>query len=70
MARPDARLWLPALALLFLALTPLADALAADVVDPGTDEGISWGPLIGACLGVAFGGALALWQIRGMKSRD
>lgn len=42
-----------------------------DIVDPeAADEGLSWGPIIGACLGVMFGGALALWQIRGMKNRD
>lgn len=26
-----------------------------------------WGPIVGACLGVLFGGAIAIWQIRGMK---
>lgn len=26
-----------------------------------------WGTILGACFGVLFGGALAVWQIRGMK---
>ncbi|MCX4244817.1 hypothetical protein [Paraliomyxa miuraensis] len=41
-----------------------------DVVDdPPSSEGPSWGAILGACFGVLFGGALALWQIRGMKQR-
>ena len=35
-----------------------------------TDEGTDWGPIIGSCLGVMFGGVIAVWQIRGMKKRD
>jgi len=33
------------------------------------DSGGGWGPIIGACFGVMFGGVLAVWQIRGMKER-
>lgn len=40
-----------------------APAAAAEESSPG------WGPIAGACLGVLFGGALAVWQIRGMKAR-
>ncbi len=31
---------------------------------------VAWGPIVGACFGVMFGGAIALWQIRGMKNRS
>lgn len=34
----------------------------------GSDAGsTNWGPIVGACVGVLFGGVLAVWQIRGMK---
>ena len=43
-------------------------APAADVAESGSDGGSTrWGPIVGACVGVIFGGALAVWQIRGMK---
>lgn len=29
-----------------------------------------WGPIVGGCLGVLFGGGLAVWQIRSMANRD
>lgn len=47
-----------------------ASAAPEDTNDAAADAGAtSWGPIVGACLGVLFGGALALWQIRGMKNR-
>lgn len=41
-------------------------------LEASADEGGStnWGPIIGGCLGVLFGGAIAMWQIRGMRNRD
>lgn len=57
-----------------------ASAQAADGIDPEPsaeaspdpapdDAGPSRGAILMACFGVLFGGALALWQIRGMKNR-
>lgn len=37
--------------------------------EPAEPSGPGWGKILGACCGVLFGGALALWQIRGMKNR-
>jgi hypothetical protein len=60
---------------LLLAIGSLATpARAADpsasTPPAATDAGgTRWGPILGACVGVLFGGALALWQIRAMKSR-
>jgi len=34
------------------------------------DDGPGWGPILGACMGVLFGGMLAVWQIRSMRSRS
>jgi hypothetical protein len=42
---------------------------AADVTPTPEDGDSGWGPIVGACLGVLFGGMLAIWQIRGMKNR-
>ncbi|MEM9453936.1 MAG: hypothetical protein AAGF11_07140 [Myxococcota bacterium] len=52
-------------------------ASAATTVDPAPSQDTAassessggWGPIVGACLGVLFGGAIAIWQIRGMKDR-
>lgn len=53
-------------------LAPAAEAAdpapAAAAAEPGSDAGSTrWGPIVGACVGVIFGGALAVWQIRGMR---
>lgn len=42
----------------------------ADDAPAAESEGSSWGPIVGGCLGVLFGGAIAVWQIRGMAKRD
>lgn len=48
-----------------------AEAIAtADEPVAAEGSGPGWGPILGACFGVLFGGALALWQIRGMKNRS
>ncbi|MCA9709816.1 MAG: hypothetical protein KDK70_28510 [Myxococcales bacterium] len=64
--------------LLGLLLAPgIASASAANrAIDPEsteTSEGATeggWGPIVGACLGVLFGGTLAVWQIRNLKNRS
>ncbi|MCH9685292.1 MAG: hypothetical protein K0V04_27905 [Deltaproteobacteria bacterium] len=38
--------------------------------EPESEESGGWGPIVGACFGVLFGGSIALWQIRGMKKRE
>jgi hypothetical protein len=56
----------------FLAAAPAQAADPAASTDPpaAADDGsTNWGPILGACVGVLFGGALALWQIRSMKNR-
>jgi hypothetical protein len=60
-------------ALLLAAGSLLAPAMAG-AADPASDPDATagsgstdWGPIVGACFGVLFGGALAVWQIRGMK---
>ncbi len=58
-----------------LSLSTPASAAEADDPDPAQtaeddQDSINWGPILGACMGVAFGGMLALWQIKGMKNRD
>lgn len=65
------------LGLLLTAAGSLLLSLPADAADPApaaaADESTSdagstrWGPIVGACVGVIFGGALAVWQIRGMR---
>ena len=47
-----------------LEINPAADA---STNPPAHDGSTQWGPILWGCLGVAFGGALAVWQIRGMK---
>ena len=47
---------------------PAAESAEAPQSDSG-DSGTNWGPILGACFGVMFGGVLAVWQIRGMKER-
>lgn len=47
---------------------PAAESAEASPSDGAESEG-NWGPIIGACFGVLFGGVLAVWQIRGMKNR-
>jgi hypothetical protein len=77
LARLRARLLMGSLlpALLLMGSLASAPAQAADSpasTDPpaAADDGsTNWGPIIGACFGVLFGGALALWQIRSMKNR-
>jgi hypothetical protein len=44
---------------------PAADAPASPPADDGSTT--EWGPILWACMGVGFGAALAVWQIRGMK---
>ncbi len=51
-------------------IAPDAQAHQKDPAAESSDgESPGWGPIIGACLGVLFGGALAVWQIKGMKNR-
>ncbi|MEX1363330.1 MAG: hypothetical protein AB1Z98_09405 [Nannocystaceae bacterium] len=48
------------------------DATEASFEDASTgeaEESSGWGRIVGACLGILFGGGLALWQIRGMRDR-
>jgi len=44
----------------------------SSLLEASADEAdsTSWGPIVGGCLGVLFGGAIAMWQIRGMRNRD
>lgn len=52
------------------AAEPEAEAESTETpADPPQEEN-SWLPILGSCLGVAFGGALAVWQIRGMKNNS
>lgn len=51
------------------AVEPAAQESSADEAAAEPESSRGWGPIVGACLGVLFGGALAVWQIRGMKNR-
>lgn len=47
---------------------PASDTTVAggsDAREPG--EGVAWRPILAGCLGVFFGAAVAVWQIRGRK---
>lgn len=44
---------------------PAADASSSSPAEDGSTT--HWGPILWACMGVGFGAALAVWQIRGMK---
>jgi hypothetical protein len=69
---------LPAVLPVLLWMGSLVASAPAHATDPAAatdppataDEGSTrWGPIVGACFGVLFGGVLALWQIRSMKNR-
>ena len=40
-------------------------AHASDAAQP--EGGVAWRPILAGCLGVFFGAAVAVWQIRGRK---
>lgn len=45
-----------------------APAETGSEAEASSDAGSTrWGPILGACMGVLFGGVLAVWQLRGMK---
>lgn len=86
MSSSPCRTWSLALPLLAALTVPAVASASADHVmelepdatEPSSEaaatgeaeESSGWGPIVGACLGILFGGGLALWQIRGMKGRD
>jgi hypothetical protein len=51
---------------------PPANAPAQSTADAGSSPAADtssthWAPIVWACVGVLFGGVLAVWQIRGLK---
>ncbi len=65
-------------AIIFLGVAP--DATAAtdlepaagtkgDERQPDSDPPTPWGAIVAGCFGVAFGGLLAAWQIKGLSKR-
>jgi hypothetical protein len=50
------------------AFEPEAGTEAAER-QPSPDQGTPWGAILAGCVGVAFGGLLAAWQIKGMSKR-
>jgi hypothetical protein len=48
---------------------PLLTSAGIDEAAAESDGSGGYGPIVMGCLGVLFGGALALWQIRGMQRK-
>jgi hypothetical protein len=54
-----------AIAIAFAITGGASIALASDAPQP--EGGVAWRPILAGCLGVFFGAAVAVWQIRGRK---
>lgn len=46
---------------------PTTDAPVDAPAEPTNAGSTDWAPIVWACVGVLFGGVLAVWQIRGLK---